>query len=394
MLPEINIGTVGHVDHGKTSLVYALTGKWADTHSEELKRGITIRLGYADATIYFCSACSGYRTAQKCTACFGECTPKRAVSFVDLPGHETLMATVLSGAALLDGALLIIAANEHCPQPQTAEHLKVLDVAGIRNVIIVQSKIDLVSEEQALKNYEQIMSFVRGTVAEHAPVIPISAMHAANIDALLMAIEEHIPTPLRNEGSAQFFVARSFDVNRPGTAIRELHGAVVGGSFVSGELSVGDEIEIRPGIGGTSLKSRILGIMKSGINVKEARPGGLVALQTDLDPSLSRSDALAGNVLGNPVALPPVTGALKLKVSLFDHVIGVEGQQKVEKVRTGDVLMLTVGIGKTVGKVVSAHNDIADVTLKLPVCARKGDRVSISRQIAGRWHLIGYGIIV
>ncbi|MEM5781895.1 MAG: GTP-binding protein, partial [Candidatus Aenigmatarchaeota archaeon] len=159
LIPEINIGTLGHVDHGKSSLVQALTGKWPATHSEELKRGITIKLGYADATVYKCEKCDMLCTSEKCPKCFEKCEPIRTLSFLDAPGHETLMATVLSGASLMDGILFVIAANEKCPQPQTKEHLTVLEIAGIKNIVFVQNKIDLVTKEQALENYKQIKDF-------------------------------------------------------------------------------------------------------------------------------------------------------------------------------------------------------------------------------------------
>ena len=112
--PEINIGMIGHVDHGKTTLTKALSGEWTDRHSEELKRGISIRLGYADVAFYKCPECQGpaaYGTSKKCKNCGAEAEFLRAVSFVDAPGHETLMATMLSGAALMDGALRLVAAN-------------------------------------------------------------------------------------------------------------------------------------------------------------------------------------------------------------------------------------------------------------------------------------------
>ncbi|MFG1530089.1 MAG: GTP-binding protein, partial [Thermoplasmata archaeon] len=143
--PEVNIGLVGHVDHGKTTLTQALTGEWTDRHSEELKRGISIKLGYADAAFYRCPNCpvpTGYSVTPVCPACGGEATFLRAVSFVDAPGHETLMETMLSGAAIMDGALLLVAANERCPQPQTREHLYALDIIGVRKVVVVQNKID------------------------------------------------------------------------------------------------------------------------------------------------------------------------------------------------------------------------------------------------------------
>ena len=196
--PVLNIGMVGHVDHGKTTMLERLSGKWTDTHSEELKRGITIRLGYADVTFRKCEKCKGanaYTTKETCETCGAKTKPLRKVSFVDAPGHESLMATMHSGATIMDGALLLVAANEECPQPQTREHLMALQIVGVKHVIVVQNKIDLVSEEQALKNYEQIKATLKGTSFEDAPIIPVSAQHRVGLDYLMQAIDEHIPTP-------------------------------------------------------------------------------------------------------------------------------------------------------------------------------------------------------
>src|SRR3989344_8119194 len=161
LIPELNIGTLGHVDHGKSTLVEALTGKWTASHSEELKRGITIKLGYADATIFRCEKENHFTTSAKCLAHNCDCTPERTVSFVDAPGHETLMATVLAGASLMDGVLFVIAANEKCPQPQTREHLVALSIAGIKNIVVVQTKIDLITKERALESYKEIKNFIK-----------------------------------------------------------------------------------------------------------------------------------------------------------------------------------------------------------------------------------------
>jgi translation initiation factor 2 subunit 3 len=398
-IPELNIGLVGHVDHGKTTLTQALTGKWADTHSEELKRGITIRLGYADAVFYFCKKCNVYCTSPKCPHCFGETKTLRAASFVDAPGHETLMATVLSGASLMDGAILLIAANESCPQPQTAEHLKALDIVGIKNIVIAQNKIDLVTEKEAIENYEQIKAFVKGTVAENAPIIPISASHNVNISPLIEAIEKHIPTPKRDmKKKPKFYVARSFDINRPGTDIAKLKGGVIGGSITQGVLEKGQEIEIRPGteVEGKwqSLKTKIISIRQSQRSLEKATSGGLIALETGLDPALTRSDNLTGNLVGLVGKLPPVFHDFKMKFNLFDHVIGIRENIQVKNIKTNDVLMMTVAIAKTVGIVTSAHKNVCEIKLKLPICAEKGDKVAISKQVGGRWHLIGYGEIL
>ncbi|MHC1588895.1 MAG: translation initiation factor IF-2 subunit gamma, partial [Methermicoccaceae archaeon] len=176
--PSMNIGMVGHVDHGKTTLVAALSGVWTDQHSEEVKRGITIKLGYADTEFRRCPLCDEpecYTVDEVCPT-HGEKTELiRTVSFVDSPGHESLMATMLSGAALMDGAVLVIAATEPCPQPQTKEHLMALDIVGVKHIVIVQNKIDLVEREALMEHYHQIKQFVKGTVAENAPIIPVSA---------------------------------------------------------------------------------------------------------------------------------------------------------------------------------------------------------------------------
>src|SRR3989338_6535881 len=199
--PVLNIGIVGHVDHGKTTLLERLSGKWTDTHSEELKRGITIRLGYADVTFRKCGKCKSakaYTTEESCAICKSAAKPLRKVSFVDAPGHESLMATMIAGATIMDGALLLVAANEECPQPQTREHIMALQIIGVKNIIVVQNKIDLVSEEQALENYRQIRDFLKGTSYENAPVVPISAQHRVGLNLLMQVIDENIPTPARD----------------------------------------------------------------------------------------------------------------------------------------------------------------------------------------------------
>ena len=387
LIPEVNIGMVGHVAHGNTLLVSAITGKLTLMHSEELKRGITIRLGYADATIYFCNACGKYTNAPKCPYCFSDTEPKRTISFVDAPGHEALMATVLTGAGIMDGAIMVIAANEKCPQPQTAEHLNALEVAGIKNVVIAQSKVDLVTEERAMKSYEEIKEFVKGTFLENAPIIPVSAQHNINIEYLLAAIEERIPTPVRDETKEPLMlVARSFDINKPGTAVKDLKGGVLGGALLQGKLKLGDKIEIRPGIRVKNeykpLFSEVVGLQKAKKDLEEAGPGGLLGVMTRLDSSLTKSDALVGNLLGLPDKLPPVVDRLTIELKLIREV--------KEPIRVGEDLLINVGTARSVGTVMSVKKERIEMKLKIPVCFSK-ERIVISKQIAGRWQLIGYG---
>jgi len=400
--PEVNIGLVGHVDHGKTTLVQALSGQWTDQHSEEMKRGISIRLGYADATFRECPGAEGperYTVEEECPD-GSESEPLRTVSFVDAPGHETLMATMLSGASIMDGAVLVVSASEPVPQAQTEEHLMALDIIGIDNIVVAQNKVDLVDRERAEENYEQIQEFVAGTVAEDAPIVPVSAQQGVNMDLLIQAIEAEIPTPERDpEADAEMLVARSFDINRPGTTWEDLVGGVLGGSLVSGQFHPDDEIELRPGReveeGGQTewepVTTTIRSLQAGNQTVDEATPGGLLGVGTGLDPAVTKGDALAGQVAGPPSTLPPVHEQFTMDVELLDRIVGEE--EEVEEISTGEPLMLTVGTATTVGSVTSARSGECEVALQRPVCARSGVKIAINRRVGARWRLIGYGTL-
>jgi translation initiation factor 2 subunit 3 len=403
--PVINIGVVGHVDHGKSTLTERLTGDRTDRHSEEIKRGISIRLGYADMAIFKCPKCEppqSYSTSDVCKHCGSKGQLQRIVSFVDSPGHETLMATMLSGAAIMDGALLVIAASEKCPQPQTKEHLMALGIIGVDKIVVVQNKIDLVTPEQARENYRQIEAFVKGTVAEGAPIVPVSAHHDVNLDALLMLIETTIPTKPREEAKpAKMYVARSFDVNQPGAQPEKLVGGVLGGSLVQGRLRVGDEIEISPGrqltVGNRTewkdLTTTVRSLHSGGTGKKEVRPGGLIAIGTTLDPVLTKADSLVGRVVGPPGTVPEILSKMSVEVHLLERVVGTAEDLKVEDIKTSEPLMVSVGTATTVGVVTSAREHVADMALKIPVVAEPGQRVAVSRRIGGKWRLIGYGVV-
>ena len=402
--PEVNIGTSGHVDHGKTTLVQAITGVWTSAHSEELRRGITIKVGYADAAFYKCpnlSPPSCFATEPNCEK-LGGGAPEllRVVSFVDCPGHESLMANMLSGAALMDGSILVIASNEKVPQPQTREHLLALQMLGMKRIVIVQNKVDLITDGEAAENYKAIKNFVSGSVAADSPIIPVSAQHGLNIDALVGAIEENIPTPKRDESSPPLmYVLRSFDVNHPGLDESRLSGGVLGGTLIQGKLSEGDEIELLPGIleegkqEAEPIVTKITSVMTSAGKSRHASPGGLIAVGTELDPYFTRSDLLVGTVLGKPGNLPPVFESLSMETKLFDTAVGTQELVKVDKIRMSEILRLNVGTGVTVGIVSSVRDSIVDCKLKKPICAGKSSRVAISRRIGDRWRLIGAGSV-
>jgi translation initiation factor 2 subunit 3 len=402
--PEVSVGMVGHVDHGKTTLVQALSGKWTDTHSEELKRGITIKLGYADIDIYKQEG----KEPPECWTLAKEVDGQptmlaRKVSLVDAPGHESLMATMLSGANIMDGALLLIAANEECPQPQTREHVQALAIMGIKNVVVVQNKIDLVTPEQAQKNQEQIIAFLKGTSFENAPIIPISARYKVNIDLLLDAVQTTIPTPVRDANKDPlFFVARSFDINKPGTAPEKMKGGVLGGAVKQGIFQQGVQVELLPGYEVEErnqkvwkpLTTTIVSMMAGSAPIEVAKPGGSVGMMTLLDPSIVKSDKLVGSVMGLPGKLPPVWSTIKLEPHLLERVVGARDDLLVKEIFKTETLMLNVNSAATVGVVSETGRGHIKLTLRRPVCAAVGSRVTISRNVEKRWRLIGYGTIV
>lgn len=399
-LPEANIGLVGHVDHGKSTVVQALTGKWTSLHSEELKRGITIKLGYADLAIKKCPKCDGpeaWTNKDKCENCKSKSELIRKISFVDAPGHETLMAVMMSGAAIMDGAILVIAANEQCPQPQTREHLMALNALDIQKIIIVQNKIDLVKKEEAIQNYEKIKEYSKNILGFEPKIIPISAQQEVNIDILLNAIQEFIPTPKRDlKADPEMFVARSFDINKPGTKINNLNGGVIGGAITKGIFKVNQEIEIRPGLdennNWTPIKTKIKSIVCGNSSIKEKGPGGSVAISTELDPTLTKGDSLVGSVAGIPGKMPDTRYELKLEPHLFDKVIGTKKEAEVSPLNMNEPLLLSSGTATTLG-IVYKTGDIVSMKLRRPICAKKGSKVAIGRQIMNKWRLIGYGII-
>ncbi|MFN3803462.1 MAG: translation initiation factor IF-2 subunit gamma [Pyrobaculum sp.] len=398
--PDAIISTAGHVDHGKTQVTYALSGTWVMRHSEEIKKAMTIKLGYTQIGIYDCGVeyfySDGILQGQRCP---NGAEPKlvRRVSLLDVPGHEVLVATMVSGAAVVDGAILVVDSSQPVPQPQTLEHFTVLDIIGVRHLVVAQNKIDLVTREKALENYEQIRSFLAGTWAERAKIVPVSALHKVNIDALATYVAKTIP---KREGDlgrpAKLLVLRSFNVNLPGTPPEKLRGGVLGGTLVQGVLRVGDEIEIRPGLkidkpkpGYQPIYTKVLSIEYSGYKVDEARPGGLVGVMTGLDPALTKADALSGVVAGKPGTLPPVWTSIEIEAKPMPRA--AEG--KLEPFRQNETVLVAAGPATVFGIVQSVRKDVVTVALKKAICVEQGSKAVLIRQVRNRWIVTNYGVL-
>ncbi|XP_075242763.1 eukaryotic translation initiation factor 2 subunit 3, Y-linked-like [Convolutriloba macropyga] len=417
----INIGTIGHVAHGKSTLVKSISGVQTVRFKNELVRNITIKLGYANAKIYKCdgkcpspdcyrSCSSDMRDVFPCAAvgCGGNYRLVRHVSFVDCPGHDILMATMLNGAAIMDAALLLIAGNEPCPQPQTSEHLAAIEIMKLKHIIILQNKIDLVRDTAAKEQYQEILEFVRGTVAAEAPIVPISAQLKYNVDVVCQYLCEKVPVPTRVFNlPAKLIIIRSFDVNKPGSEVDDLKGGVAGGSILQGVLKVGQEVEIRPGIVRkgennqmvcTPIKTLVLSLFAEKNDLQYAVPGGLLGVGTKIDPTLCRGDRMVGQVLGAVGTLPDIFIELEISFYLLRRLLGVrvEGKEKgakVQKLTKNEMLMVNIGSLSAKARVVAVKADLAKFVLTTPVCTEIGEKIALSRRIEKNFRLIGWGQI-
>jgi len=387
-----------------TTIIQALTGIWTSSHSEELRRGITIKIGYADMPIYKFRKNTEIRYWSYPNYKDWELEDLvRIVSFVDCPGHESLMANMLSGAAVMDGAMLVIAADEPVPRPQTKEHTMALQIMGIKNIVVVQNKLDLVSKEDATENYKMIKYFLSETIYADAPIIPLSAVHRVNLEYLVEALYKYIPPPKRDLNKPyRMFVIRSFDINPPGTPYNKLRGGVIGGSIIDGKIKVGDELEILPGyltrkdnkIIHIPLYTEVLSLSTRNMRLDEASPGGLIGIQTDLDPSLTKSDGMVGNIAGKPGTLPQVLYDLEMDIRLFKYVIGTDETVLVRPISVKEPVRINIGPAVTLGIVTGKREDIVHVKLSRPVVAENGWKAAIAARYNNKWRLVGVGTIV
>ncbi len=395
MQSELNIGTLGHVDHGKTTLTAAIAHKWTDIHSESIKRSMTIKLGYSDAVIYTYEkdGKTHYSTEKEQGA-----KEIRKISLLDSPGHETLMATAIAGSNIIDAALFVISASEPCPMPQTKEHLMIINALGIKNVIIAQTKIDVVGKEKAKQHYSQIKEFIKGSKIADAVIVPVMANRNVNVDIILEEIAK-LPVPNRDVSADPImYIARSFDVNRPGTEIDDILGGVIGGSIIRGTFKMGDDVEIRPGInvskekkGAATYKpiiAKITGISAGDEKLDKAIAGGLIAIGTDMDPAITKADGLVGQIIGHISKLPDSRTEITISYNSLNRT-DLPKQSFTEN----EPVLLGIGTGTAIGYIKKQKKATMSIMLKHAFCIDKQVKISVLRNIGQRWRLYGYGTL-
>lgn len=416
--PTLNIGLIGDVAHGKSTLCRALTGKRTQQHSSEQKaHGATIKLGYANCLLCRCTnpACpppGNFSTSAvgaalpPCGACGSALEVVRCVSFVDCPGHAELISTMLSGVSAFDAVLLVGAANAPCPSPQAAAHLAAVAASKgtwlQSRLAVIQTKADVLDQRlllgQLAERAAATSAALAGTVAEGAPFFPVASHLGLGLDAVAMWLASLPPRPAAElQAPACLSCLRSFDVNLPGCkASSQLKGGVVGGSLQRGQLHVGDEVELRPGkvsfepdgrFSAEPLRAVVEAIQSGETRQNRAAPGGLVAVQTSLCPSLCADNRQVGSMLGAPGTLPPVWSSLFL-----DHLEPVtlpvaasqdsESEEEVEPapgLKNGDKLRIHAGSARVDAEVVrvSLRRGKLEASLKWPLCAAPESQVLV-----------------
>lgn len=303
--PFITISTQGRVANGKTSLITKLTGINPMKFKKEAERDMTIKLGYTNCKIYKCPKCPSpycYQNTQICEQCQEKTDLVLHVSFVDSPGHSDLQTTALSGASNVDFSLLVVSAN--CQQdPETNEHYKANKILGLTDkTFIIHNKIDLVDREQAYEHYDKLKENY-----DIKYIIPMCAQFGFGINYLMQFLVEKIPYPINDDFINKInlplkaTIIRSFDVNKVGTPVEKLVGAIVGGTIKTGNIKIGDKIKIIPGIIKDNINIPLIAIVETlkteNTNLDIAYPGGLIGIGLSLDPNLSKEDKLIGNFI-------------------------------------------------------------------------------------------------
>jgi selenocysteine-specific elongation factor len=346
-MKHIIVGTAGHIDHGKTSLVKALTGVNADRLKEEQERGITIDIGFADLVV------ADWQ--------FG---------FVDVPGHERFVKNMLAGAHGIDLVMLVIAADEGV-MPQTREHFDICKLLQIKAGLTVLTKIDLVDEDLRELAAAEIAEFTQGSFLETAPIIGVSTKTGAGIDQLQTALTKlaaQLPTK-DPRAVPRLPIDRAFIIKGFGT--------VVTGTLTAGQFHLGEEVEILP----SGRRSRIRGLQVHGQTTEQASAGQRTAINLQ---GISLEDATRGQTLV-PAARFRTSSLLDVTIEILPNAARPLTQRTRIRLHhnTAEIMARVIILGQT--EIAPGERAIAQLRLEAPIFALPGDRF-----ILGNWRRANY----
>jgi translation initiation factor 2 subunit 3 len=400
--PNFNLGTLGSVSDGKSTMIYHLTGIKTQKHSSEKHRNITIKPGYANLKIWFCEECNNYESSAsdqnevKCKCCEEPTNLVNHLSFVDCPGHAELILTMMGSVSLMKGAIVVVSAAESVnKKPQLVQHLIASKMANIDKLIICFNKLDLVSKEVAIERKNELDQLLERLDIRPHIIIPTAFNKKLGIQNLLKAMMEVFPPKEKDMSDESFFrITRSFDVNKAGTTWSDVNGGVIGGSLIHGQLNIGDEVEIRPGILSKGkdgkfisqpIVTKILSLETDGIQLENLNPGGLVGIGTEIDPYYCKNDMLSGNIMGRIGTLPNVYNEVKLKYKKLDEF---EGRWDP---KNGDTVFLQIGNVSVESRLAKFNKENFNFSLLKPACIEENAKILVCRKDDGILKIVGFG---
>lgn len=391
----LTIGTLGNVSEGKSTFVRALSGVATQKFKKEKQTNITIHLGYAGFKIWRNPDTGDLTHTPSTTKAVPGFTLIAHYSFADCPGHEAYLATMLSGAAIMDAAALIVAANSpNIPQIQTQEHLMAAELMELPHVFTVQNKLDVVKDHA--ESLEKIRAFTKGTIAGPNPLIPMSAQLGWGVEYAVHHLAYNMPHPVRAyEGPLRMMIVRSFDINKPtqwvpGTSA--IAGGVIGGTILRGVLRPDDILEMRPGVWtGTEVYPLLFKAKSLYCDADElpyAVAGGLIGVGTTIDPRFTAANILIGQVVGTPGTLPPITNRIKCRFKSFKRKVPLADAPPADH-KEGEVVSVCVGIMTVKGTIKKIDGKKREIILDRPVCVEEGQICGLLRSNGRREILDG-----
>ena len=384
--PIINIGCLGSVSDGKSTLIDKLTGIKTQKHSQEKIRNITIKQGYGNMKIWQ-DEFNEYHTTNN-----NNYKLVNHISFIDCPGHNDYIKTLLGATSLMDGVIIVIAVDQPISnKQQLLQHLFITKIHKINKIIICLNKIDLVNKEVVLLRKKELDELLLKYDITGDIIIPTCFNKMIGIKNVINSImdifnpnnfiKKHNTNPL-------FRISRSFDVNKPGTDWFNVIGGVIGGALINGSLNIDDEIEIRPGIinknSWTPIKTKINSIKSDTLNLDKVVSGGLIALGTNIDPYYCKNDMLCGNVVGLVGLLPLVYTNININTIIIDN-------DWIPNIN--NLLNLQIGTSSFDGKIISINNNIFNIELFKPVCIEDNDNIIICYKINNILKIVGQALL-
>jgi translation initiation factor 2 subunit 3 len=396
--PILNIGCLGSVSDGKSTLIEKLTGIKTQKHSSEKIKNITIKQGYGNMKIWKNKNNLEYYSSDSINlndnlistfsnnSKIDDYELVHHISFVDCPGHQDLIHTMLSSISLMNGAIIVISVDQSLlKKPQLIQHLAAVKISNLKNIIICLNKIDLVTKKILYERKKELDELLNKYEIKPFTIIPTCFNKKIGLNYLLKAImilfNPSLYISITSNDLPIFYISRSFDINKPGTIWKDVKGGVLGGTLIKGKLKIGDEIEIKP-----NFKSKIISIKTDNIELNEVISGGLVAILTDIDPYYCKNDALSGNILSLINILPDISNIILVDCNLTS-IFGYIWEPKIN-----DLIKLQITTKICDAKLIEINNNKLKFELIKPICILKDQNIIICKIIDKILRVVGHGI--